>query len=101
MLTQSFTEDMKRQLLAKKRQLEEDLKGLVPHTEIGDDEDSNAEEVGLDEANRDLILTMRSDLEKIGKALDKIASGTYGTDDQGKEIGEARLRAIPWADKAI
>ena len=101
MLTQQFVEEMKQQLLAKKKQLEDDLGGLTPHTELGDDMDENAEEINLDEVNQDLIIAMNADLEKVNKALEKIAAGTYGTDDDGKEISEARLRAIPWADKAI
>jgi RNA polymerase-binding transcription factor DksA len=47
------------------------------------------------------MAVLQKDLEKVEAALNKIANGTYGTDDDGKEISEARLRAIPWADKAI
>lgn len=101
MLSQHFIEEMKRSLLAKKQQLEFDLKGLSAHTELGDDIDANAEEVEKDEVSQDVIAAMTADLGKINKALSKIDAGTYGTDDEGKEISEARLRAIPWADKAI
>jgi len=55
----------------------------------------------MDEVNQNLTSRMNDDLEKIEKALQKIENGTYGTDDDGNEIGEDRLRAIPWADKAI
>jgi RNA polymerase-binding transcription factor DksA len=41
------------------------------------------------------------DSEKVNKALNKIAAGTYGIDDEGNEIPEERLRALPWADKSI
>jgi RNA polymerase-binding transcription factor DksA len=101
MLSQSFIDEMKQQLLKKKQQLEEDLKGLSPHTEMGDSEDDNAEEIQVDEVSQDVIAVMRADLAKIGKALAKIDQGIYGTDDEGKEISEARLRAMPWADKAL
>jgi RNA polymerase-binding transcription factor DksA len=37
----------------------------------------------------------------VNKALNKIAAGTYGIDDEGNEIPEERLRALPWADKSI
>jgi RNA polymerase-binding transcription factor DksA len=40
-------------------------------------------------------------LEKIENALKKIETGTYGTDSEGKQISEERLRVLPWADKAI
>jgi RNA polymerase-binding transcription factor DksA len=77
------------------------LAGLSSHTEVGPDEDENASEVAMDEVNQDLIARMHSDLDKINKALGKMDQGTYGVDDSGKVIGEDRLRAIPWADRAI
>jgi RNA polymerase-binding transcription factor DksA len=101
MLSPSFIEETKQALLAKKLQLQEDIAGINPHTELGTEVDENAEEVGLDEVNQDLIATMRTDLDKVNKALAKIEAGTYGTDDEGREISEARLRALPWADKAL
>src|SRR5436853_38679 len=101
MLPKEFIDEMKQALLAAKQKLEEDLKGLSAHTELGSDEDSNIQEVEDDEVSRDLIARMKSDLEKMDKALAKIDHGTYGTDDDGKEISEARLKALPWADKAI
>ena len=101
MLSQSFVDEMKQKLEEQKQKLLADLKGLRPHTEMGDDYDENASELEVDEVNQDLIARMQGDLEKIDKALAKIEAGTYGTDDEGNEISEARLRALPWADKAI
>ncbi len=101
MISKAFVEEMKQKLLAQKKKLEADLAGLSAHTEMGDDEDENAEEVNVDEASQDVMALMKSDLGKIDKALSKIEAGNYGTDDEGKEIPEARLRALPWADKAI
>jgi RNA polymerase-binding transcription factor DksA len=101
MMTQVFLDEMQAKLLEKKEQLEEDLAGLSPHTEMGDSEDDNAEEIEVDEASQDVIAVMKADMEKIEKALAKMDEGTYGTDDEGKEIPEARLRAMPWADKSI
>lgn len=101
MLSKEFIDEMKQKLLEAKSKKEKELVGLSPHTEMGDDEDENAEEVNVDEVNQDLIATLKNDLAKIDKALAKIDSGTYGTDDDGQEISEARLRAMPWADKAI
>jgi len=101
MLQQSFIDEMKQKLLAEKQKLSQDLAGLSPHTEMGDDYDENAEEINVDEVNQDMIAAMRVDLQKIDKALAKIKDGTYGTDDEGKEISEDRLRALPWADKAL
>jgi RNA polymerase-binding transcription factor DksA len=101
MLQQSFIDEMKQKLLDQKKKLEDDLAGLTPHEELGGDLDSNVQEVEDDEVSQDMIARINTDLEKINVALAKIEKGTYGTDDEGAAIPEARLRVIPWADKAI
>lgn len=101
MLQQDFIKEMQGKLEAERARLQQDLAGLVPHTEVGPGYDESAQEVELDEVSQDLIARIKQDLAKIDKALAKIADGSYGTDDEGKEIGEERLRAMPWADKAI
>ncbi len=101
MLSQDFIEEMKQRLVVQKQKLEGELSGLAPHTEMGDDQEANSDEVNVDEVNQDLIAAMRQDVQKIEKALAKIENGTYGSDDDGMEISEERLRALPWADKAL
>jgi RNA polymerase-binding transcription factor DksA len=101
MLSQEFIEEMKSKLQAEKGRLSADRAGLSDHTELGPEYDENIQEVELDEVNTDVRARMENDLAKIDKALAKIAAGTYGTDDEGNEISEDRLRVIPWADKAI
>ncbi|HEX3099845.1 MAG TPA: hypothetical protein VHQ41_02630 [Patescibacteria group bacterium] len=101
MLSKEFIEEMRAKLLAEKELLTTDAAGLDEHTEIGRESDENAQEVELDDVNADMRSRMKGDLEKIEKALSKIDDGTYGTDDEGKEISEERLRVIPWADQAI
>lgn len=101
MLSSEFIEEMKGKLLAEKARLEADLAGLSNHTEVGDDLDENATEIQLDEVNRDLSERIKDDLSKIEIALSKIEAGTYGIDANGNEIGEDRLRAMPWADVAL
>lgn len=101
MLSQEFINEMKSKLLAEKARLTTDSSEIKDHTELGPEYDENIQEVELDELNTDLRKHMNADLSKIEKALSKIDSGTYGTDDNGKEISEERLRAIPWADQAI
>lgn len=101
MLSQEFIEEMKQALEAKKAELSAELSGLSAHTELGQDLEDNAQEVQADEVSQDVMAVINSDLEKIDVALQKIADGTYGTDADGNEIAEARLRVIPWADKAI
>lgn len=101
MLSQQFIDEMQKQLLSSKEKLQTELNGLKSHEELGEDLDSSVQEVEDDEVSRGVISRLKSDLEKIEKALQKIAAGTYGTDDEGKEISQERLKALPWADKAI
>ncbi len=101
MITQEFVTEMKQELLAHKERLEQELAGLPMHVVMGDDLEANQDEVGPDEANADARAIIEADLVKIDKALEKINAGTYGVDDAGHEISEARLRVIPWADTAV
>lgn len=101
MLSSEFIQEMKAKLLEEQTTLKNDLAGLSEHSEVGDDLDENATEVQMDEVNQNQIERMTADLAKIEVALQKIEDGTYGVDSDGVEISEDRLRAIPWADKAI
>lgn len=101
MLSQTFIDEMRAKLLEEKERLSADLAGSPAHTELGEDYDENAQEVELDDVSADVRSRVQSDLEKIDKALSKIDAGSYGTDDEGNEISEERLRALPWADTAI
>lgn len=101
MLSPEFVEKMKARLLEEKAKLLGELNGVKPHTELGDNYDDTASELPLDEVNQDVIAQITSDLEKIERALEKIAAGTYGIDDEGNEISEERLEVMPYADKAI
>lgn len=101
MLSQEFIEKMKIRLLDMKAKLEAELAGVKPHTELGNDYDDTASELQIDEVNQDIIAQLTTDLEKIDRALRKIEEGTYGVDDDGHEISQARLEVMPHADKAI
>ena len=101
MLNTEFIEEMKAKLLAERERLMSDLAGAPSHTEIGEDYDENAQEVEADDVNANVRARVQSDMDKIEKALQKIDAGTYGTDNDGVEISEERLRVIPWADKAL
>ena len=101
MLSKEFLEEMKQKLLAAKEKLGAELAETHAHTEMGESDEENSDEVGPDEASEDVIALLKADLEKIDKALAKIEDGSYGTDDEGKAISEDRLRVLPWADKAI
>jgi RNA polymerase-binding transcription factor DksA len=101
MLPDSFVEEMEKKLVQKKEELLNELKNKRPHEELGTDQDSSAQEIENDEVSQDIIAAREIELEKVEKALAKIESGTYGTDDEGNEISEERLKVLPWADKAI
>ncbi|MFA5991051.1 MAG: hypothetical protein WC794_02265 [Candidatus Doudnabacteria bacterium] len=101
MLSKEFIQEMKERLIDQQEKLETELAGLSVHEELGGDMDSNAQEVETDDVSRDVMAKIKTDLAKISKALDKIEAGSYGTDDEGKEINQDRLNALPWADKAI
>lgn len=101
MLSQEFIDEMKTMLLAEKQRLSAELSDTPEHIELGREYDENAQEVERDEVSADLRERISGDLEKIEKALGKIEAGTYGTDNDGNEISEERLRVIPWADQAI
>jgi RNA polymerase-binding transcription factor DksA len=101
MLTPEFIEARKQQLLELQAKLEAELKGLHPHTEMGEDEEDTAIELEVDEASQDVIARIKADLVLIANALQKITDGTYGTDDDGNPIDPKRLEVMPQANKAL
>lgn len=100
-LSQEFIDEMKQTLLKEKNKLQGDLTEAPEHTELGDDLDSQVQELESDEVNQDVDVAVKEDLDKVNKALAKIEDGTYGLDDEGIVIPEDRLRVMPWADKAL
>lgn len=101
MLSKEFIEEMRARLLAEKEKIEQVLSELSEHTEMGDEREDNALEVEQDMLNADLIERNQEDLNKIDWALSQIEQGTYGTDKDGNQISEERLRVMPWADTAL
>jgi DnaK suppressor protein len=100
-LRPEFVSEMKQALLNAKKELRKDLAEAPSHTELGDDLDSQVQEIESDEVNQDIDAAVKDDLAKIEKALAKIEDGSYGLDDEGKPISEQRLKVMPWADKAL
>jgi DnaK suppressor protein len=61
------------------------------------DKGERIEEDGIDEA---LERRLRSELEAVGQAEQRLADGTYGLSvESGEPIPEKRLRAVPWAER--
>jgi|SRR5579872_1089878 len=102
MHSKDFIERMKNSLLEERERLQEELDETSAHTEMGDDEDSEAQEFELDEVNQDIIAQLKEDLAKIDAALVRIEKGGYGVCQVGGEdIPESRLEAIPWAETCV
>lgn len=101
MLSKEFIKEMQSKLLEERARLNKEMQGLPAHVELGNRDDDNALEAEEDEVRRGIKMRVQADLAKVEKALGKIAAGTYGVDDEGNEIGEERLKVLPWADKAI
>ena len=111
-MNKALLEESKAKLLAEKQRLlgilkhdsKQEGKGEFPgeykpeYPEVGDKPDDNAYEVEQFETNLALSKGLEKKLEKVEAALQRIEDGTYGKDAQGKEIPEARLRAVPEAD---
>ncbi|MBP9686993.1 MAG: hypothetical protein KBD66_04310 [Candidatus Doudnabacteria bacterium] len=102
MLSTEFIELRKRQLLAKKTELETRLSAIPVHTELGNDYgDAELEEV-VDMPNDQVIDELKDHLTRIEAALIRIESGEYGKDvNTGAWIDERRLTVYPEAETAM
>jgi DnaK suppressor protein len=94
--------DFRAQLLAEQSVLAEQLHelGFGNETETGLDYDANfadTSQVTAERGETDVLVTeLRSTLQEIERALQKIDEGTYGICERcGKTIGPDRLEAMP------
>lgn len=105
---------IKRELLIRKKQVEEDLKSFtkkdahekdehhVNFPNYGDKSDENVQEIDEYTTNLAKEKVLESTLRDINNALDRIAKGAYGICKYcKKEIGEKRLLARPVANTCI
>ncbi|MFW0837377.1 MAG: TraR/DksA family transcriptional regulator [Candidatus Komeilibacteria bacterium] len=109
MLNKDFIEARKKDLSARKAELEEQLATLVnkdrqsseydsQFPDFGDKEDENAAEVAVYQGNISLEEDLKFSLERINQALQRIANNTYGTCEKcGQPIDEKRLTVFPQA----
>lgn len=113
-MDKKIIEKIKKELLAKKRQVEEDLKGYTKKDEhekdehhakfpnYGDKSDENVQEIDEYTTNLATEKILESTLRDINNALERINKGTYGICKYCKlEIGEKRLLARPVANTCI
>lgn len=93
-----------RELLARERdRIERTLAGLGPDggedPDTSESSDAAAELVGV-ELEEGLAEQLREELAAIEQAEQRLAEGTYGISViSGEAIPDARLEAIPWADR--
>lgn len=94
-----------RELLARERaRIEHALGGLTPHDSEAVTDPYEAADVGGDLFDEELAEgqaeRLRDELDAIERAERRLAEGTYGISvDSGEPIPDARLEAIPWAER--
>lgn len=112
MIDPKAQEELKQKLLAEKARLEKTLAPTekkeadreyeTKFPEVDRDEEENADEMEMYGSTLAADETMKSELEKIEKALAAIEAGTYGfCANCQKDIPIERLRAYPQADTCL
>ncbi len=114
MLDKKILEELKQKLLAEKKRLEETLSKSEAKSEkvdreyetkfeeIDRDQEENADEMEMYQSTLAADETMKTELEKINEALERMEKGTYGVcENCQKEIPLDRLRAYPQAAKCL
>ncbi len=107
-------EKIKKDLLARKEQIENELASFTSEDkhikdnyrsefpDYGDKEDENAGEIAQYTDNLSIEYSLEKTLRDINKALDRIEKGTYGKCNYcGKEIPEGRLLARPASSACV
>ncbi len=94
-----------RDLLARERaRIEHALGGQAPHDSEAVVDPFEAADVGEDMFDEELAQSqaerLRDELDAIERAEQRLEEGTYGISvDSGEPIPDARLEAIPWAER--
>ncbi len=113
-MDKKIIEKIKKNLQARKKQIEEDLAAFTKKDEherdehrtkfpdFGNKSDENVQEIGEYSTNLATEKILENTLRDINKTLDRIAKGIYGICKYcGKEIGEKRLLARPISSACI
>ena len=92
-----------RALLARERERIEKALGEIGPAEDRDeprDATDDANELFDDELGEGVADRLRTELEAIERAEQRVQDGTYGVSiDSGEAIPDGRLEAIPWAER--
>jgi len=111
-MDKEILEKIKKELLERKKQIENDLKSITQKTggdqasakfpNIGNEVDDNVLEIEEYSTNLATEKVLESALRDINNALDRIEKGTYGICKYcGQEINEKRLMARPVASACV
>jgi len=113
-MDKKVTEKIKKDLLARKKQVMEDLKSFTSKDahekdersakfpDYGDKSDESVQEIDEYTTNLATEKVLESTLRDVDNALDRIKNGTYGICKYcKKEIGEKRLLARPVANTCV
>lgn len=101
MLNQEFIAKMKMRLMAERAEVEEEIKqASEPELAMDNpDEDDLANDAVEDILQGSSLAVLKSLLDKIDRALERINNGSYGIcQETGKDIPEAVLDNEPWAE---
>ena len=93
-----LTQTLRASLEEEREQLRAQLAELEDEGDLSYDENfaDSAQVAGQQGANRALAGQLSENLAEVERALQKMEDGTYGRCERcGKEIGEARLEAMP------
>jgi DnaK suppressor protein len=114
MIEPSTMEELKKKLLEEKARIEKNLSQTETSSEgvdkeyetkfpeVDRDEEENADEIEMYGSTLAADTSMKSELEKINKALEAIKDGSYGTcANCRKVIPIERLSAYPQADTCL
>jgi DnaK suppressor protein len=94
-----------RELLARERaRIEHALAGETPHDSEAVTDPFEASDAGENLYEDEIALSesapLRDELEAVERAERRLAEGTYGISvESGEPIPDARLEAIPWAER--
>jgi DnaK suppressor protein len=92
-----------RELLARERaRIEKALGEIGPYEDRDEPRDASddANELFDEELGEGVAERLRTELEAIERAEQRVQDGTYGVSiDSGKPIPDGRLEAIPWAER--
>jgi DnaK suppressor protein len=98
------TERARQRLSQERKRIEQDL-AAMGHDPVSDEPPAFGDQATeLDQAERDLAIReqLRETLQEIDAAERRIEEGTYGVSVvSGTPIPDARLEAIPWADRTV